>query len=92
MQRCFAGVVAALPLHLCAADSAAQPRLGSRCSALRALRYADKRPRRASRFQGLDVGKEKKLTMVLDQKAVLYYAPENDLTDLAVRIYDKTHK
>ena len=38
------------------------------------------------------IGKEKKLTMVLDQKAVMYYAPENDLTDLAVRVYDKTYK
>ena len=38
------------------------------------------------------IGKEKKLTMVLDQKVAIYYSPENDLTDAAVRMYDRMHK
>ncbi len=38
------------------------------------------------------LGKEKKLTMIVDQKAVIYYAPENDLTDLAIKAFDRTGK
>ena len=38
------------------------------------------------------IGKDKKLTMILDQKTVIYYAPENDLTDLAIKAYDRANK
>ena len=38
------------------------------------------------------IGKEKKLNMIMDQKAVIYYAPENDLTDLATKTYDRVNK
>lgn len=38
------------------------------------------------------IGKEKKTGMIMDQSAVLYYASENDLTDLAIRAYDRNYK
>ena len=38
------------------------------------------------------IGKEKKVTMILDQKMAIYYSPENDLTDLAIRTYDRLNK
>jgi len=38
------------------------------------------------------VGKEKKFTMVLEKKALLYYNPANDLTNTAIKIYDRKYK
>ena len=38
------------------------------------------------------IGKEKKMTMILAQKMAIYYSPENDLTDLAIRMYDRINK
>lgn len=38
------------------------------------------------------IGKEKKLKMILDQKMAIYYSPENDLTDIAIRLFDRMHK
>ena len=38
------------------------------------------------------IGKEKKYTMILEQKAVLYHDKGNDLTTLATRTYDKNNK
>ena len=37
------------------------------------------------------VGKEKKLTMVVEQGAVFYSAVEADLTDLVIKAYDKAN-
>ena len=38
------------------------------------------------------IGKEKKYTMILEQKAVLYHDKGNDLTTLATKTYDKNNK
>jgi outer membrane protein len=38
------------------------------------------------------IGKEKKYTMILEQKVVLYHDKGNDLTDIATRAYDKANK
>ena len=38
------------------------------------------------------IGKEKKFTMILEKKAVLYNDQGNDLTDLAIKAYDKKFK
>ncbi|MBC8286566.1 MAG: OmpH family outer membrane protein [Nitrospinae bacterium] len=38
------------------------------------------------------IGKEKKYTMILEQKVVLYHDKGNDLTDIATRAYDRTNK
>ena len=38
------------------------------------------------------IGKEKKYTMILEQKAVLYHDTGNDLTSLATKIYNRSHK
>ena len=38
------------------------------------------------------IGKEKKYTMILEQKAVLYHDKGNDLTSLATKTYDRSHK
>lgn len=38
------------------------------------------------------IGKERKIGLIMDQSTVLYYAAESDLTDLAVRTYDRNHK
>ncbi|MZG54139.1 MAG: OmpH family outer membrane protein [Nitrospinae bacterium] len=38
------------------------------------------------------IGKEKKYTMILEQKAVLYHDKGNDLTTLATKTYDRSNK
>ena len=38
------------------------------------------------------IGKEKKYTMILEQKAVLYHDKGNDLTTLATKTYDRSRK
>ena len=38
------------------------------------------------------IGKEKKYTMILEQKAVLYHDTGNDLTSLAIKTYDRSNK
>lgn len=38
------------------------------------------------------IGQEKKLTMIVDQRSVIYFAPENDLTDQVISMYDKSVK
>ena len=38
------------------------------------------------------IGKEKKFTMILEQKVVLYHDRGNDLTSLATKAYDKSNK
>ena len=38
------------------------------------------------------IGKEKKYTMILEQKAVLYHDKGNDLTALATKTYDRNNK
>ena len=38
------------------------------------------------------IGKEKKYTMILEQKAVLYHDKGNDLTTLAIKTYDRSYK
>ena len=38
------------------------------------------------------IGKEKKYTMILEQKAVLYHDKGNDLTTLATKTYDKNNR
>ena len=38
------------------------------------------------------IGKEKKYTMILEQKAVLYHDTGNDLTTLATKTYDRKNK
>ena len=38
------------------------------------------------------IGKEKKYTMILEQKAVIYHDTGNDLTTLATKTYDRSHK
>ena len=38
------------------------------------------------------IGKEKKYTMILEQKVVLYHDKGNDLTGIATRAYDKANK
>ena len=38
------------------------------------------------------IGKEKKYTMILEQKAVLYHNKGNDLTNLAIKTYDRSQK
>ena len=37
------------------------------------------------------IGKEKKYTMILEQKAVLYHDKGNDLTTLATKTYDRNN-
>jgi len=38
------------------------------------------------------LGKEKKYTMILEEKAVFYHDRGNDLTTLAIKTYDRTNK
>ena len=38
------------------------------------------------------IGKDKKFTMILEQKVVLYHDRGNDLTSLATKAYDKSNK
>jgi outer membrane protein len=38
------------------------------------------------------IGKEKKYTMILEQKVVLYHDKGNDLTTIATRAYDRANK
>jgi len=38
------------------------------------------------------VGKDNKYTMILEQKALLFHDQGNDVTDLAIKAYDKTYK
>ncbi len=38
------------------------------------------------------LGKERKYTMILEKKSVLYHNTGNDLTDLAIKTYDRTQK
>ena len=38
------------------------------------------------------IGKERKYTMILEKKSVLYHNTGNDLTALAIKTYDRTHK
>ena len=38
------------------------------------------------------IGKDKKYTMILEQKVVLYHDKGNDLTSIATRAYDKANK
>ena len=38
------------------------------------------------------LGKEKKYTMILEQKVVLYHDQGNDLTTLATKAYDRSNK
>jgi len=38
------------------------------------------------------IGKEKKYTMILEQKVVLYHDKGNDLTSLATKAYDRSNK
>ncbi|MBT5470286.1 MAG: OmpH family outer membrane protein [Nitrospina sp.] len=38
------------------------------------------------------IGKEKKFTMILEQKVVLYHDKGNDLTTLATKAYDRSNK
>ena len=38
------------------------------------------------------IGKDKKYTMILEQKVVLYHDKGNDLTGIATRAYDKANK
>jgi outer membrane protein len=38
------------------------------------------------------IGKEKKYTMILEQKVVLYHDKGNDLTSLATKTYDRSNK
>ena len=38
------------------------------------------------------IGKEKKYTMILEQKVVLYHDQGNDLTALAIKTYDRKNK
>lgn len=38
------------------------------------------------------IGKEKKISLIMDQSTVLYFHPEKDLTDLVIRTYDRTNK
>jgi outer membrane protein len=38
------------------------------------------------------LGKEKKFTMILEQKVVLYHDKGNDLTSLAIKTYDRSNK
>ncbi|MBI4384173.1 MAG: OmpH family outer membrane protein [Nitrospinae bacterium] len=37
------------------------------------------------------MGKEKKYTMILERSAVFYFSPDDDLTDLAIKAYDKAN-
>jgi len=39
-----------------------------------------------------NLGKVKKYTMILEQKALLFHDKGNDLTDMAIKAYDKSHK
>ena len=38
------------------------------------------------------IGKQKKYTMILEQKAVLYHDKGKDLTSIATKTYDRSHK
>ena len=38
------------------------------------------------------IGKDKKYTMILEQKVVLYHDKGNDLTSLATKAYDRSNK
>jgi len=38
------------------------------------------------------IGKERKYTMIMEKKSILYHSPGHDLTDQAVRVYDRTYK
>jgi len=38
------------------------------------------------------IGKEEKYTMILEQKALIFHDQGNDVTDLAIKTYDKTYK
>ena len=38
------------------------------------------------------IGEEKKYTMILEQKVVLYHDKGNDLTSIATRAYDRANK
>ena len=38
------------------------------------------------------IGEEKKYTMILEQKVVLYHDKGNDLTSIATRAYDRENK
>ena len=38
------------------------------------------------------IGKEKKYTMILEEKVVLYHDRVNDLTTLATKTYDRNNK
>ena len=38
------------------------------------------------------IGKEKKYTMILEEKVVLYHDRGNDLTNLATKTYDRSNK
>lgn len=38
------------------------------------------------------IGKERKYTMILEKKSVLYNNTGNDLTNQAIKVYDQTHK
>jgi outer membrane protein len=38
------------------------------------------------------IGKDKKYTMILEQKVVLYHDKGNDLTSLAIKTYDRSNK
>ena len=38
------------------------------------------------------LGKDRKYTMILEKKSVLYHDKGNDLTDQAVKTYDRKYK
>ena len=38
------------------------------------------------------IGKDKKFTMILEEKSVLYHDKGNDLTSLAIKAYDRSNK
>ncbi|MFQ5450871.1 MAG: OmpH family outer membrane protein [Nitrospinaceae bacterium] len=38
------------------------------------------------------IGKDKKYTLILEHKAAIYHDSGHDLTDLAIKTYDKLHK
>ena len=40
----------------------------------------------------IELGKEKKYTMILEEKVVLYHDRGNDLTTLATKTYDRSNK
>ncbi|MFQ5673533.1 MAG: OmpH family outer membrane protein [Nitrospinales bacterium] len=38
------------------------------------------------------IGKDKKFSFIMDQSTVIYFSKDQDLTDLAIKAYDRTYK